>query len=148
MTGRCLFRDLMMGGASATALLAASSALAQSDGAPAAVTAQAEEQASSAEEPEIVIRGVRGSLLRSIQAKRDADTIADAISAEELGMFPNRNVAEALAQRAELLRVFRSLVLHRGARAALKGDMRTTAQTRYTRRPFVLFPLVSRFALI
>lgn len=116
MTGRCLFRDLMMGGASATALLAASSALAQSDGAPAAVTAQAEEQASSAEEPEIVIRGVRGSLLRSIQAKRDADTIADAISAEELGMFPNRNVAEALAQRAELLRVFRSLVLHRGAR--------------------------------
>lgn len=30
----------------------------------------------------------------------------------------------------------------------LKGDMRTTAQTRYTRRPFVLFPLVSRFALI
>lgn len=148
MTGRCLFRDLMMGGASATALLAASSALAQSDGAPAAVTAQAEEQASSAEEPEIVIRGVRGSLLRSIQAKRDADTIADAISAEELGMFPNRNVAKALAQRAELLRVFRSLVLHRGARGALKGDMRTTAQTRHTRRPFVLFPLVSRFALI
>ncbi|MBB5712433.1 TonB-dependent receptor [Sphingomonas xinjiangensis] len=97
MTGRCLFRDLMMGGASATALLAASSALAQSDGAPAAATAQAEEQASSAEEPEIVIRGVRGSLLRSIQAKRDADTIVDAISAEELGKFPNRNVAEALA---------------------------------------------------
>jgi len=46
---------------------------------------------------EIVVRGVRGSLLRSIQAKRDADTIVDAISSEELGKFPNRNVAEALA---------------------------------------------------
>ncbi len=48
-------------------------------------------------EDEIVIRGVRGSLLRSIDAKRDASTIVDAISAEELGKFPNRNVAEALA---------------------------------------------------
>ncbi len=98
MTQRCLFRDLVMGSASATALLAASSALAQSDGAPvAAAAAQTEEQAGSADEPEIVVRGVRGSLLRSIQAKRDADTIVDAISAEELGKFPNRNVAEALA---------------------------------------------------
>ncbi|MCC2977921.1 TonB-dependent receptor [Sphingomonas sp. PL-96] len=46
---------------------------------------------------DIIVRGVRGSLLRSIQAKRSADTIVDAISAEELGKFPNRNVAEALA---------------------------------------------------
>jgi iron complex outermembrane recepter protein len=46
---------------------------------------------------EIVVRGVRGSLLRSIETKRDASTIVDAISAEELGKFPNRNVAEALA---------------------------------------------------
>ena len=46
---------------------------------------------------EIVVRGVRGSLLRSIDTKRDASTILDAISAEELGKFPDRNVAEALA---------------------------------------------------
>lgn len=46
---------------------------------------------------EIVVRGVRGSLLRSIDTKRDASTIVDAISAEELGKFPNRNVAEALS---------------------------------------------------
>ena len=48
-------------------------------------------------ESEIVVRGVRGSLLRSIDTKRDASTIVDAISAEELGKFPDRNVAEALA---------------------------------------------------
>ncbi|MBB5716627.1 TonB-dependent receptor [Sphingomonas aerophila] len=46
---------------------------------------------------DVVVRGVRGSLLRSINTKRDAGTIVDAISAEELGKFPNRNVAEALA---------------------------------------------------
>jgi iron complex outermembrane receptor protein len=102
MTRRLLWRNLVMGGASATALLAASGALAQASD-PAAQTPapsvqpapQSEEQ--SAEGETIVVRGVRGSLLRSIQAKRDADTIVDAISAEELGKFPNRNVAEALA---------------------------------------------------
>ncbi len=51
----------------------------------------------AAGQQEIVVRGVRGSLLRSINTKRDAATIVDAISAEELGKFPNRNVAEALA---------------------------------------------------
>lgn len=58
-------------------------------------TGQPSESAPSS--ADIVVRGVRGSLLRSIQAKRNADTIVDAISAEELGKFPNRNVAEALA---------------------------------------------------
>lgn len=46
---------------------------------------------------DIIVRGVRGSLLRSVETKRDASTIVDAISAEELGKFPNRNVAEALS---------------------------------------------------
>ncbi len=45
---------------------------------------------------EIIVTGTRGSLLRSIDAKRNASTIVDTISAEELGKFPDRNVAEAL----------------------------------------------------
>jgi TonB-dependent receptor len=45
---------------------------------------------------EVVVTGVRASLLRSMDAKRNATTIVDAISAEELGKFPDRNVAEAL----------------------------------------------------
>jgi len=102
MTRQLLWRNLILGGASATALLAASAAAAQEGdpGAPATQTADSSEpaQADAGTEGEaIVVRGVRGSLLRSIQAKRDADTIVDAISAEELGKFPNRNVAEALA---------------------------------------------------
>ena len=63
------------------------------------ISAQSDPQNTQVPPPEgdIVIRGVRGSLLRSIDTKRDASTIVDAISAEELGKFPNRNVAEALA---------------------------------------------------
>jgi iron complex outermembrane recepter protein len=89
------------------ALLTASSALAQSTG-PQDPVAQPDPDTvlsdpaqkpgdTSSIEQEVVVRGVRGSLLRSILAKRSADTIVDAISAEELGKFPNRNVAEALA---------------------------------------------------
>ena len=45
---------------------------------------------------EIVVTGVRASLTRSVEAKRNAATIIDSISAEELGKFPSRNVADAL----------------------------------------------------
>jgi iron complex outermembrane recepter protein len=58
--------------------------------------AQNAEDASANGETEIVVTGVRGSLLRSSDAKRNASTIVDAISSEELGKFPDRNVAEAL----------------------------------------------------
>ncbi|UIJ46968.1 TonB-dependent receptor [Sphingomonas cannabina] len=114
MTRGRKWRTVVLAGASATALLAASAAAAQanqpddpqsSTAAPDPSTVlsdpaqqpDATDSTETAAGPDIVVRGVRGSLLRSIQAKRDADTIVDAISAEELGKFPNRNVAEALA---------------------------------------------------
>lgn len=71
--------------------LLATPLLAQDDnGVPVEATATSEGDA-------IVVRGVRASLLRSLETKRDSSTIVDAISAEELGKFPDRNVAEALA---------------------------------------------------
>src|ERR1700712_1325409 len=45
---------------------------------------------------EIVVTGIRASLGRALAAKHDAETIVDSISAEELGKFPSRNVADAL----------------------------------------------------
>lgn len=77
----------MLTGISGVALLLSSTAMAQ---------AAPPDTPPGADEPDIVVRGVRGSLLRSIEAKRNAATIVDAISAEELGKFPDRNVAEAL----------------------------------------------------
>jgi iron complex outermembrane recepter protein len=45
---------------------------------------------------EIVVTSVRESLDRALDQKRDAETILDSISAEGLGKFPSRNVADAL----------------------------------------------------
>ncbi len=44
----------------------------------------------------IVVDGIRGSLERGLEVKRNSDSIVDAISAEELGKFPDTNVAESL----------------------------------------------------
>src|SRR5690349_23642461 len=44
----------------------------------------------------IVVHGIRESLKRSLETKRDADAIVDAITAEDIGKFPNTNVAEAM----------------------------------------------------
>ncbi len=44
----------------------------------------------------IQITGIRGSLLRSMDMKRDAIGVMDAISAEEMGKFPDTNLAESL----------------------------------------------------
>ena len=82
-------------GVSATALTAAMPATAQV-GPPSPVPATAAPDPAPDDTDVIIVRGVRGSLLRSIEAKRNAETIVDTISAEELGKFPDRNVAEAL----------------------------------------------------
>ena len=46
----------------------------------------------------VEVTGIRESLKKSLQKKRDADAIIDAITAEDIGKFPATNVAEALSQ--------------------------------------------------
>lgn len=46
---------------------------------------------------EIVVQGgIRGSLTRSMDIKRDSAGVVDAISAEDMGKFPDANLAESL----------------------------------------------------
>lgn len=45
---------------------------------------------------EIVVTGLRGSLKASMDIKRDAVGVVDAISAEDIGKFPDANLSEAL----------------------------------------------------
>ena len=45
---------------------------------------------------EIVVTGIRGSLRQSIDRKRDADNIIDVLVAEDIGKFPDQNLAESL----------------------------------------------------
>jgi TonB-dependent receptor len=56
--------------------------------------APADDQAASS--GDIVVTGVRASLERSIAIKRNSNGIVDAISAEDIGKFPNTNLAESL----------------------------------------------------
>lgn len=45
---------------------------------------------------EIVVTGIRASLERSMDIKRDSAGVVDAISAEDIGKFPDTNLAESL----------------------------------------------------
>jgi iron complex outermembrane receptor protein len=56
----------------------------------------AQEQNIQDEADEIVVTGYAASVRQAIAAKRNADSIVDAIKAEDLGKFPDSNVAESL----------------------------------------------------
>jgi TonB-dependent receptor len=45
---------------------------------------------------EVVVTGIRASLQRSMDIKRDSRGVVDAISAEDIGKFPDTNLAESL----------------------------------------------------
>ena len=45
---------------------------------------------------EVVVTGLRRSLRESMDTKRDAIGVVDAISAEDIGKFPDTNLSEAL----------------------------------------------------
>ncbi|MEM7501200.1 MAG: TonB-dependent receptor [Pseudomonadota bacterium] len=45
---------------------------------------------------EVVVTGIRGSLQRSLDVKRGASGVVDAISAEDIGKMPDTNLAESL----------------------------------------------------
>jgi len=55
-------------------------------------------QVDGSDEPieEIITVGIRGSLQRAMDIKRTAKGVVDAISAEDIGKFPDQNLAESL----------------------------------------------------
>src|SRR4026209_2723134 len=55
----------------------------------------AQEQGSE-ELEEVVVTGLRGSLKASMETKRDAVGVVDSINAEDIGKFPDTNLAESL----------------------------------------------------
>jgi TonB-dependent receptor len=53
-------------------------------------------QVGAATADDIVVTGIRSSLASSARIKRDAQQIVDSISAEDVGKFPDANIAESL----------------------------------------------------
>ncbi|WP_086934432.1 TonB-dependent receptor [Agarilytica rhodophyticola] len=47
-------------------------------------------------EEEVIVTGIRASLQSSMNTKRDAQGVVDAINAEDIGKFPTSNLAESL----------------------------------------------------
>jgi len=60
------------------------------------VAAQQSENANDQVMEEVVVTGIRSSLKRAMDTKRDATGVVDAITAEDIGDFPDTNLAEAL----------------------------------------------------
>ena len=78
-----------------TGIMAATSVAAQTaDTSPTNATAKASEPAAQ----EVVVVGIRKSLQKSLQVKRNADAQMDVITAEDVAKFPDTNVAEALSR--------------------------------------------------
>jgi len=67
---------------------------------------------------EVMVRGIKSSLVNAIEIKRSNVGVMDAISAEDFGKFPDGNVAESLA-RAPGIAIDRSNV--EGQRIAVRG---------------------------
>lgn len=72
-------------------LLTAAIASCVLSGAPGMATAQDEPMLE-----EIVVTGIRASLMRAMDIKRDSAGVVDAISSEDIGKFPDTNLAESL----------------------------------------------------
>jgi TonB-dependent receptor len=70
-------------------LLASSPAFAQDD--PAAPDTEADDNGDT-----IIVTGIRASLANSQDIKRNADTVLDSITAQDIGALPDRSVTEAL----------------------------------------------------
>lgn len=76
-----------------SAILAAVTAVS----APSFVYAQEVDSAQSAAAiEEVVVQGIRGSWQRAMDVKRDSAGVVDAISNEDIGKFPDQNLAESL----------------------------------------------------
>ncbi|MBV8342245.1 MAG: TonB-dependent receptor plug domain-containing protein, partial [Gammaproteobacteria bacterium] len=65
-------------------------------GAVQAQTANATQPAKPDDLQEVVVYGIRASLRESLQAKKDATGVEEVLTAEDVGKFPDKNLAEAL----------------------------------------------------
>jgi iron complex outermembrane receptor protein len=85
-------RRLIAAATSLLAIAAATPALAQDD------VAKSPDAAADNDQPVIVVTGLRGSLQRNLDIKRNSVGVVDAISSEDIGHFPDSNVASALSR--------------------------------------------------
>jgi iron complex outermembrane receptor protein len=112
--------------ASVSSLALAATAQAQTSPSNSAPAGEVQAAPSDTGGDDIVITGIRGSVRQSIEAKRDSTIIADILSAEDIGKFPDKNVAEAL-QRVPGVVINREF--GEGERVSLRGTAPNLTKT-------------------
>ena len=90
-------KPFIFGSSSIVALMLAGAAQAQT--APAAATPQAEDEVN-----EIVVTGVRASIVGALNVRKESTQIVDSIVSEDVGKLPDNNVIEALQRVTGVLR--------------------------------------------
>ncbi|KQU49783.1 hypothetical protein ASG67_11830 [Sphingomonas sp. Leaf339] len=129
--------SFLTGTASLLAITVASSAMAQTVPAEAPATpvaapaTQDDPVDAAAGGEEIVVTGIRRSLADATALKRNNIGIVDAISSEDIGRFPDQNLAESL-QRVTGVQITRNK--GEGSRVALRGLGPNFTQTLYNGR--------------
>ncbi|MDC2889549.1 hypothetical protein [Psychrosphaera algicola] len=74
-------------------------AIASSLTATAVTAAEADEQVKADDDVEVIqIRGIRASTKKNLNQKRFAMAIVDTITPEDIGKFPDKNVADTLSR--------------------------------------------------
>ena len=66
----------------------------------------------------MLVTGIRASLKKSLDVKRDSQTVVDVITSEDVGKFPDKNIAEAL-QRVSGVSISREY--GEGERVSIRG---------------------------
>jgi TonB-dependent receptor len=84
-----LLRTAFLGGVSTLAICAIAAPSFAQDAAPAAAPAADDSTV-------IIVTGIRGSLQRAMNIKKNADGVVDGISAEDVGKYPDTNLADSL----------------------------------------------------
>jgi iron complex outermembrane receptor protein len=92
---RRLIHAMCLAGASTLSLSTAAMA-ADAEATPADTGPSTTNKPADSELNEIVVTGIRASLQQSLDIKRDSEGIVDAISAEDIGKFPDSNLATAM----------------------------------------------------
>jgi iron complex outermembrane receptor protein len=85
-----------------------------------AAAADSEQSSNPATEEieEVLVTGIRASLRESLEVKRESQTVVDVITSEDVGKFPDKNVAEAL-QRVSGVSISREF--GEGERVSIRG---------------------------
>jgi iron complex outermembrane recepter protein len=96
------------------------------DGAVHAQTSSGTTSSNQNELQEVTVYGIRASLRESLETKRNATGVLDALTAEDVGKFPDKNLAEAL-QRVPGVVINREF--GEGERINLRGTAPTLTRT-------------------